>query len=78
MLLEKINVMKRIFFIQSRSVKSSGTFLNWNVSSELELDPLPQEKIKKEIIIKIKLLISLSIKILNKFNIFKKKFKEQI
>ena len=78
MLLEKINVMKRIFFIQSRIVKSSGTFLNWNVSSELELEPLPQEKIKKETITKIKLLISLSIKILNKFNIFKKKFKEQI
>ena len=69
MLLEKINVMKRIFFIQSRIVKSSGTFLNWNVSSVLELDPLPQEKIKKEMLIKIKILISLSIKILIKFNI---------
>ena len=48
MLLEKINVMKRIFFIQSRIVKSSGTLLNWNESSVLELDPLPQEKTKKQ------------------------------
>tara|TARA_B100001093_G_scaffold399309_1_gene386773 strand:+ start:370 stop:558 length:189 start_codon:yes stop_codon:yes gene_type:complete len=48
MLLEKINVMKRNFFIQSRIVKSSGTFLNWNEFSVLEFDPLPQEKTKKQ------------------------------
>ena len=52
MLLEKIKVMKRIFFIQSRIVKSSGTFLNWNELSVLELDPLPQEKTKKQKITK--------------------------
>tara|TARA_B100001057_G_scaffold384502_1_gene390980 strand:+ start:1513 stop:1677 length:165 start_codon:yes stop_codon:yes gene_type:complete len=44
--------MKRIFFIQSRIVKSSGTFLNWNELSVLELDPLPQEKTKKQKITK--------------------------
>ena len=47
MLVEKINVIKRTFFIQSKIVKSSGTFLNLNESSVLELDPLPQEKTKK-------------------------------